>query len=155
MAKTFALKPSLLPGPALIAHYLCESWWTCHTAAGSKHHYRERLDSILATSQGLSVIPPAVLERLDLVVVPERGWKGEVPTWFGVHCRIGRAGIWLPALDEPGTYQDFALLALFQRRDLDDAPPFVQLGTQFLLEYAAAVHLDCSSRAGEGRLVVP
>jgi hypothetical protein len=50
---------------------------------------------------------------------------------------------------------EFSLLALFPRRDLEDAPPFVQLGTQFLLEHEAFVHLDCSSVTGGGRLVLP
>jgi hypothetical protein len=155
MPKTIALRPSLLPLPLPTSHYVCESWWTCHSAPASKHQYRERLDSILATSQGLSIIQPAVLERLDLVTTPERGWKGQVPTWYGIPGRVARVTIWLAIRDEPGTYQEFSLLALFPRRDLEDAPPFVHLGTQFLLEHTAAIHLDCSSPAGEGRLVMP
>jgi hypothetical protein len=74
-----------------------------------------------------------------------------VPTWFGIPCRIGRARIWLTFVEGPGVYHEFGLLALFPRHDLQDAPPFVQLGTQFLLEYAGAVHLDCSSLSGDGR----
>jgi hypothetical protein len=152
---TTVLRPSRLPAPSPIVHYFCESWWTCHTAPGSKHHYRERLDSILSTSQGLSVIPPTVFERLDLVVLPERGWKGQVPTWFGIPCRIGRVTMWLAVQEAAGPYREFSLLALFPRHDLEDAPPFIYLGTQFLLEYRAELRLDCSSPTAEGRLLIP
>src|SRR5712692_7374819 len=111
MATTTIFKPSLLPVPAAVAHYVCESWWTCHTASGSKHYYRERLDSMLASGQGLLVIPRTVLERLDLVIGPERAWKGQVPTWFGVPCRIGRVKLWLSLLEEAEPYREFSLLA--------------------------------------------
>jgi hypothetical protein len=155
MATTTLLQPSLVPAPAILAHYVCETWWTCHTAPGSKHYYRERLDSLLATCQGLSVIPPTVLERLDLVIVPEKGWKGRVPTWFGIPCRIGRVTIWLSILEEPKLYREISLLALFPRHDLEDAPPFVQLGTQFLLENRGNLVLDCSLPPGTGQLLFP
>jgi hypothetical protein len=155
MATTTVLKPSLVPAPAALVHYICETWWTCHTAPGSKHIYRERLDSLLSTGQGLSVIPPTVLERLDVVIVPEPGWRGQVPTWFGVPCRIGRVRMWLSILEAARPYREFALLAIFPRHDLEDAPPFVQLGTQFFLEHRAELLLDCSSPTREGRLIIP
>src|ERR1700736_2410757 len=115
MAKTIALKPSLMPAPADVVHYVCEFWWTCHTGTAGKHYYRELLDSMLATGQGLSVIPPAVLERFDLVITPEPGWKGQVPTWFGVPCRIGRVKMWLRVLGEPAPYREFSLLTILPR----------------------------------------
>ncbi len=155
MPTTTALKPSLIPAPTPLARYFCESWWTCQTAPGSRHHYRERLDSLLSTGQALSVIPPTVFERLDLVSLPERGWRGQVPSWFGVPCRIGRVTLWLSVEGAPGTYRPLSLLALLPRHDLEDAPPFIQLGTQFLHEHRAELRLDCSSPAGEGRLVIP
>jgi hypothetical protein len=149
------LKPSLIPAPTPITHYLCESWWTCHTAPGSRHRYRERLDCILSLTPGLAVIPPAVFERLDLIVRPERGWKGQTPTWFGVPCRIGRVSMWLAVQGTPGPYREFSVLAQLPRRDLEDAPPFISLGTQFLLEYQAELQLNCSSPREEGRLIFP
>jgi hypothetical protein len=155
VATTTLLKPSLVPAPAPVAHYVCEAWWACHTAPGSRHQYRERLDALVATGQGLSVVPRAVLERLDLVVEPERGWQGHVPTWFGVRCRIGRVRTWLAVDEGSGSYREFSLLALFPRRDLEGTPPFVHLGTRFLLDCRAELSLDCSSPAGEGRLVIP
>jgi hypothetical protein len=152
---TTRLRPSRIPAPAPLVHYFCESWWACHTGPGSRHQYRERLDSLLSTGLTLSVIPPDALARLDLVRQPERGWRGQVPPWFGVPCRIGRVTLWLPVEETPGTYREFLLLALFPRREVEDGPPFIQLGTQFLLEYGAELHLDCSPPISEGRLVIP
>src|SRR5260370_3847358 len=145
MATTTIFKPSLLPLPAAAVHYVCQSWWTCHTGIGGKHYYRERLDSLLSLGEGLSVIPPAVLERLDLFIEPVKGWKGQVPTWLGAPCRVGRVKLWLAILEGTGPYREFSLLALFPRHDIEDAPPFVPLGTQVLLVYRAELHLDCST----------
>jgi hypothetical protein len=152
MAATTIFRPSPLPVPTKVAHYICESWWTCHTQSGGKHYYRERLDSLLSLGEGLSVIPAAVLDRLDLVIGPVKGWKGQIPTWFGSPCKVGRVKLWLAILEEIGPYREFSLLALFPRKDIEDAPPFVQLGTQFLLEYRAEFH---SSSKGEGKLLIP
>jgi hypothetical protein len=49
----------------------------------------------------------------------------------------------------------FPLLVLLPKRDLEDAPPFIHLGTQFLLEYKAALHLDCSATDQPGKLIIP
>jgi hypothetical protein len=101
------------------------------------------------------VIPRAVFQFLDLAIAPERGWKGQVPTWFGIRCRIGRATLWLPIQEYPGQYRELSLLALLPRQDLEDAPPFILIGTQFLLEHEARIELDCSSVKSRGRLVIP
>jgi hypothetical protein len=155
VSTTTVFRPSRFPLPAPAVHYISESWWTCPSGSTGQHHYRERLDSLLAIGQLLSVIPPNATERFDLEIMPERGWKGQVPTWFGVPCRIGRVTVWLPTLEGPAPLRSFPLLALFPREDIEDAPPFVHLGTQFLLEHRAELHLDCSSPTGEGRLVFP
>lgn len=110
---------------------------------------------MLAPGQLLSVMPPGITERFDLDLLPERGWRGQVPAWFGVPCRVGRVTIWLPVLEGPALLRALSLLALFPRSGVADAPPFVQLGTQFLLEHRAELHLDYSSAAGEGRLMIP
>src|SRR5260370_42457200 len=90
MATTTIFKPSLLPLPAAAVHYVCQSWWTCHTGIGGKHYYRERLDSLLSLGEGLSVIPPAVLERLDLFIEPVKGWERKGAAWVGGPMRGGR-----------------------------------------------------------------
>src|SRR5260370_41468371 len=91
MATTTIFKPSLLPLPAAAVHYVCQSWWTCHTGIGGKHYYRERLDSLLSLGEGLSVIPPAVLERLDLFIETAKGLERPGSTSTRSPCR-GRGG---------------------------------------------------------------
>src|SRR5947209_4850063 len=100
--------PVRMPSPAF--RFLCQSWWTCHS--NGRHTWRNRCDALLATGQALSVIPRAVQENLDLVIRPEPGWRGQVPSWFGVACRIGRVAMWLPIADNPGQLREFSLLAL-------------------------------------------
>ncbi len=143
--------PLQLPSPAV--RYLCQSWWTCHSAG--RHTWRNRSDSLLATGQPLSVIPHLIQEQLDLVIKPAPGWKGQIPTWYGVACRIGRVSLWLPIEENPGELREFELLTLLPKQDLEDAPPYIQLGTQFLIEYRASVELDASTLNAGGRLVVP
>jgi hypothetical protein len=155
MATTTILKPSRLPFPAPAVHYVCESWLTCGSSPGTGYLYRERVDSLLATGQPLSVVPLGIQQFLALEITPAPGWKGQVPTWFGVACRIGRLRIWLPVWESPGTYREFSLLALLPRAELDDSAPLLQLGTQFLLEHRAQVVLGCTSPRQPGKLLIP
>jgi hypothetical protein len=149
------LLPSRLPFPTPVVHYFCESWLTCHSTPSTRYTYRERIDALLATEQLLSVIPLPIRELIDVAISPARGWKGQVPTWFGIPCRVGRVKLWLPIEEGPGSHREFSLLVLLPEQELEDASPLIHLGTQFLLEYHADVHLDCSSSAGQGRLVIP
>jgi hypothetical protein len=72
----------------------------------------------------------------------------------GIPCRIGRVTLWLPVQDYPHPYREFSLLVLLPRADLKDAPPFIYLGTQFLLEYQARLMIDASA-LNPGRLMIP
>jgi hypothetical protein len=146
---------SLLPFPTPAAHFYCETWLTCHSTAGTRYTFRVRADSLLATEHPLSVIPLPIQHQLDVAVKPARGWKGHVPSWFGISCRIGRVSWWLPTQEGPGSYREFSLLAMRPQTELEDAAPFLYLGTQFLLEYQAQIHIDGSSLAAGGRLVIP
>jgi hypothetical protein len=149
---TTLLSPYPLPYPAASARFLCESWWTCYSTAG--HTWRNRSDSLLATGLPLSVISPTIRDALDLEVTPAPGWGGQIPTWFGIVCRIGRVTVWLPVQENPGYYQAFSLLALLPTQELADAPPFIHLGAQFLLEYRVRVSIDGSS-GSMGHLLFP
>jgi hypothetical protein len=100
-------------------------------------------------------MPRTIRERLGIEILPVPGWKGQVPTWFGVPCRIGRVTIWLPLEDGPSLYRELPLLVLLPREDLEDAPPFIYLGMQFVLEHRAQVILDGTSPGNHGRLIVP
>jgi hypothetical protein len=104
------------------------------------------------------VVPRTVRDLLDIEIRPAPGWGGSAPSWFGIPCSVGRVTVWLPVEENPGQHRDFPLLALLPRDDLADAPPFIHLGTQFLLEYRAQVTLDCSPGtpvASSGRLLIP
>jgi hypothetical protein len=155
MSTTTILKPSRLAFPTPTAHYICESWWTCYSTPSAAYHYRERIDSLLATEHALSVLPARVQQSLDLVITPVPGWRGQVPTWFGISCRIGRVSLWLPIREHAGHYREFSLLTLLPRADLKDAPPFILLGVQFLVEYRAGVLLDCATASNIGKLNIP
>ncbi len=155
MSTTTYLIPSRFPLPSPAVHYFCESWLTCQSEPSTRYTYRGRADSLLATEQLLSVIPLSVRQFLDVDILPERGWRGQVPAWFGIPCRIGRARLWLRTQAGSASHRDFSLLALLPEADLEDAPPLIYLGTQFLLEHQAKVILDCSSQDSRGQLLVP
>jgi hypothetical protein len=134
--------------------FLCEAWWTCWTAPGTHHTWRQRSDVLLATEEPLSVIVSQIRDGLGLAVTPEPGWTGPVPDWRGVPCTIGRARLWLPV--EGGLpHRPFSLLVLLPRHDPPDVLPYVLLGVQFLLEYEATVTLACSQVPVDGRLRIP
>jgi hypothetical protein len=153
VATTTLLHPHPSRYPSSAVRYLCQTWWTCSSTP--RHTWRRRCDTLLATDQLLSVIPRAIQHDLELVVAPVRGWKGQVPAWFGVPCRIGRVTVWLPVEDDSSPHRDLSLLALLPTQDLEDAPPFIHLGTQFLLEHQVQVVIDCSSPGATGRLIIP
>jgi hypothetical protein len=155
MPTTTIFKASRFSLPTPAVHYICQTWWSCSHGAGSRYEYRERFDSLLSTAELLSVIRPSALKGIDLEIMPERGWRGHVLTWRGVPCRLGRVRVWLPIEEGPDVLRPLPLLALFPKEDVEDAPPFVQLGTQFLLEHKVQLTLDASSIQGEGRLVIP
>ncbi len=152
MATTTQLNPYPLSYPSPAVRYLCRSWWTCYSTP--RHTWRIRCDYLLATGQPLSVIPPTIRENLHVVIKTVSGWKGQVPTWLGIPCTIGRVTVWLPVEENPGQYRDFSLVVLLPKRDVDGAPPFIHLGTQFLLEYQAKVILD-GSPSRSGQLIIP
>ncbi|MHB1426295.1 MAG: hypothetical protein ACYC3I_24280 [Gemmataceae bacterium] len=45
----------------------------------------------------------------------------------------------LPIQETPGQYRPLSLLTLLPQQDVPDAPPFIQLGVQFLLEHRVEV----------------
>lgn len=138
--------------PTSTGHYRTEAWWTCYSSP--PHTWRRRSDVILATGQSLSVILPTVRHLLDPVITPAQGWKGIRPTWLDVPCHVGRVTVWLPIQETPGQSRPFSLLALLPQQDVPDAPPFIQLGVQFLLEYRIQVVLNEGGTAGN-RLIIP
>jgi hypothetical protein len=138
--------------PAATARFLAESWWTCYSSP--PHTWRQRSDAILATEQPISVMPRTARNGLDPVITPAPAWKGFAPAWLGVPCRVGRVTLSLPIYGAPGQFHSLSLLTLFPQQDVPDAPPYIQLGAQFLLEYHIEVVLN-ESATGDNRLVIP
>jgi hypothetical protein len=149
---TTALTPYPLALPVGVVRFLAISWWTC-SSTGS-HTWRNRNDALVAPEQPLSVIPFTIRNNLDPEVYPVPGWRGRIPTWYGVTCRIGRLTLWLPIEENPGQLRSFSLLALLPQQDLPDAPPFIQLGAQFLIEYRGQAVFD-GETPSNSRLLVP
>jgi hypothetical protein len=104
--------------------------------------------------RALSVMPQTARNGLDPVILPAPGWQGLAPTWLGVPCRVGRVTLWLPIQEIPGHFRSLSLLALLPQQDIPDAPPFIQLGVQFLLEHHVQVVLN-EAATGANRLVIP
>jgi hypothetical protein len=135
--------------------WLCESWWTCRSSG--EHTWRNRSDCLVSPGEPFSVVPPQIRHDLDLVVLPEPAWPGSVPDWWGVPCRIGRVELWLPIQGGP-PLRSFSLLVLLPARTVPFAPPYIILGSQFLVEYGVELTLNCSSRNPRvcpGQLVIP
>jgi hypothetical protein len=63
--------------------------------------------------------------------------------------------MWLASQESPGQFRSFPLLTLFPQQDIPDAPPFIQLGMQFLLEYQVQVVLNETGTGGGNRLAIP
>jgi hypothetical protein len=121
------------------------------SAPGTRATWRQRSDVVLATAEPLAVMPAMIRRGLDVEVTPAPGWSGSVPDWRGLACAIGRVQMWLPV---QGNFpqRPFSVLVLLPKGDSPQALPYVYLGAQFLLEYAAVVTLDCPARQGSLRI---
>jgi hypothetical protein len=62
--------------------------------------------------------------------------------------------MWLPSQETPGQMRPLSLVTLFPKQDVPHAPPFIQLGTQFLMEHNIQVVLNGTGTGGN-RLVIP
>jgi len=74
------------------------------------------------------------------------------PSWYGVPCQFVRLriGLSVVASDSP---RPFHLLALLPLREVEDVPPMIRLGAEFLHANGASVHL--STNPAQGQLVIP
>jgi hypothetical protein len=142
--------PVHYPSPSV--RFLAEAWWTCRSSGS--HTWRNRSDCILATDLPLSVVCPGICDNLELELSPVPGWKGRIPSYQGITCRIGLATLWLAQQDNPGQYRSFSLLTLIPQTEPIDAPPFIHLGAQFLLQYQVQVSLDANP-TGKSQMVIP
>jgi hypothetical protein len=75
-----------------------------------------------------------------------------IPWWYGVPCSLVRVRLGLFVVGS-AVPRPFTLRALLPQRELDDVPPFLRLGAEFL--HANNVNVQLSSRSCEGRLLIP
>jgi hypothetical protein len=73
-------------------------------------------------------------------------------SWCGIACRLVRVRIGLPVAGSQ-TPRPFQLLALLPLGQVEDVPPFIRLGAEFLHANRASVELSSSPCAG--KLVIP
>jgi hypothetical protein len=113
-----------------------------------------RLDALVSPSAPISVIPAAIHQTTDLLLMDEPAWQGPVPDWQGVPCRIARAVMIWPVPAEYTTRR-FKLLVLLPQAD----PPhliahvkYVHLGMQFFVEHDARLVLESAGGRVQGSL---
>jgi hypothetical protein len=75
-----------------------------------------------------------------------------VPTWFGSPCTPIYVRIGLPVVGQ-SIPRPFRLLALLPLQDVDDAPPLLRLGAEFL--QATGANVELTANPCEGRLIIP
>jgi hypothetical protein len=118
--------------------------WTRSTYTSAKCR------ALLSPGEPFSVVLP--MDREDLTPTAEPvAWPHRL-AWCGVPCGLIRVRVGLPVLGVT-TPRPFQLLALLPARDLDDTPPFIRLGAEFVYANRASVELLTSPF--EGRLVIP
>jgi hypothetical protein len=97
------------------------------------------LECLLESGLGISILPRAVRRRLGVQVQTLPGWQGKsIPTWHGIPCRIGRitlsiSGFW---------FNPLVRVPVLKKRWM---PPYLLIGTEFLISKKAIVRLNCTS----------
>jgi hypothetical protein len=74
------------------------------------------------------------------------------PSWYGVPCQFVRLRIGLPIVGSSAP-RPFRLLALLPLEEIEDVPPLLRLGAEFLHANHASVSLSTTPR--EGWLLIP
>jgi hypothetical protein len=107
--------------------------------------------ALLSSGDPYSVVFPANLPR-ELAAIHDPVPFDAPLSWCGVPCRLVRVRIGLPILGSL-VARPFKLLALLAEREVEDTPPLLRLGAEFLHANRASVQLSASPC--EGRLVIP
>lgn len=113
--------------------------------------------ALLASEQGLSVIPKSICDGLRIAVRPIANWTGRAPIHHGRPCRVGWVVMFLTLVDQ-GYERQFGVRALIPNDDHALLPPCILLGTEFFRQYRVRLVLDCRSLRLDlpcGELVIP
>jgi len=152
-ASTTLLRPRHPPRETRLGDgisYYCESRLLCFNTDTAAYTSRP-FGTILSTADPVSVVFRPT-RRTPAQVVCERIPHDAPLSWFGAPCVLVRVRIGLPVVGNP-TPRPFSLLALLPLRRVRDTPPFLRLGTGFLVAHRATVRLTSSPARGE--LVIP
>lgn len=107
--------------------------------------------AILSPGDPYSVLLP--VHARHNIQVPSEVIPHSVPlSWHGVPCQLVRVRIGLPVVGDPGL-RPFRLLALLPTSPVEDTPPLLRLGTEFLHANRATVRLFTHPTYGE--IIIP
>ncbi len=151
-ASTTLLHPQRFPAAPTLPDaplFSCMLRVLCQDRATSAITSRD-VRAILSTGEGFSVAFRS--NRRQLHIFADQVSHDYPLSWLGIPCELVRLRIGLPVLGS-ATPRPFRLLALLPTRDVEDMPPCIRLGTEFLQATRASVQL--SSSPCEGRLVIP
>lgn len=140
-------QPHVEACPCPTALYSCTARLLAHGPSGFTSLLFEAL---LSPGDPVSVVLPFFSQGETRIVCEETPYQ-EL-SWFGVPARLIRVRLGLPVVgrSEP---RPFTLLALLPLREVEDVPPLLRLGAEFLYSQRAEVHL--SADPCEGRLIIP
>ncbi len=136
--------------PAVTSCYVCMAKLLCYDVPRNAFTSRD-CPALFSPGDPYSVVFPLNASR-DLVGVYDSVSFSASLSWCGAPCRLVRLRFGLPILGSLAA-RPFQLLALLPHRNVEDVPPFIRLGAEFLHANRASVHL--SSSPCEGRLVIP
>jgi hypothetical protein len=110
-----------------------------------------RFGALLSTGDPYSVVFP-LTQPQSLGIVCEDVEHTVPLSWCGVPCRLVRIRIGLPVVDSPSP-RPFTLLALLPTEEVEDVPPILRLGAEFLTAHKASVRLFSAPCTGD--LIIP
>ncbi len=135
--------------PAATGCYLCTTRLLCYNAIQGTIT-SVAVHALLSPADPFSVVFP--LNAPEFRPIIERIDYPYPLAWCGVRCGLARLRIGLPVVGS-GPPRPFRLLALLPLRPIEDVPPFIRLGAEFLHANRASVQL--STAPCGGRIVIP
>jgi len=137
--------------PFPTAGYGCDAWLFCFNMVKRAYTSR-RFRALFSPGEPYSVVLPFLGESGTFIVCEEETACQQTHIWWSVPCRFVRVRMRLPVVDA-ALPRPFVLRALLPLREVEDVPPLIRLGGNFLLDNAGRVELD--SNPWQGRLLIP
>jgi hypothetical protein len=131
--------------------YCCDAWLFCFNLARQAYTSR-RFRALLSTGEPYSIVLPFLRGNGTSIVCEEETACQQTHVWWGVPCRFVRVRMRLPVVGATMP-RPFVLRALLPLREVEDVPPLIRLGGNFLYDNSAQMELD--SNPWQGRLLIP